>query len=184
MVVSSILLQDMIKLASEISLTSMHNYISRILSKKQPHSVPELDGSLLQPDLNTSLLGFGECLAFLIALLDCPHRAKVTVHTNSLTMIHTFNNIFNSYLFPIKPIKVKAHSDDTLNDQADRLAHLGNSSNKCINVNSHTLPCMRGPNRHNIPLNCNKLNNIWKTKLIGNSPNSGSFTTLLITLQV
>ncbi|GES87619.1 hypothetical protein RCL_jg26507.t1 [Rhizophagus clarus] len=98
----------MIKLASEISLTSMHNYISRILSKKQPHSVPELDGSLLQPDLNTSLLGF-----------------------------------------------VKAHSDDTLNDQADRLAHLGNSSNKCINVNSHTLPCMRGPNRHNIPLNCN-----------------------------
>jgi ribonuclease HI len=89
-----------------------------------------------------------ECLAFLTCLIICPPNSTVTIHTDSLCLIQTYNNIFynnlshrkflkinnyqiwnaiqiciNKLNFTINLIKVKSHSNNMLNDKADTLAN-------------------------------------------------------------
>jgi ribonuclease HI/exonuclease III len=163
-----------------------------------------IDGSLKRNfDDNTAIMGFGwlitepqECLinfngnttgfasstraeifGLLTALVVCPIDSIVTIYTDSMNLIHTFQKIQNDNLttrrfaklnnhllwhfikrllnllhLQVTLIKVKAHSGDILNDTADRLAKEGLNNQNTFTMN---------PDSSNL-LNCSI---IWDTNL-------------------
>ncbi|PKY55539.1 hypothetical protein RhiirA4_427591 [Rhizophagus irregularis] len=103
-----------------------------------------------------------ELVAIITALIVCPSQSTVTIYTDSLSCINTFNNlkspklstrrfqkinncalwntlkhIINEFKLQVTLIKVKAHSGDSLNDAADILAKSGCSSKEYMNFNFH-----------------------------------------------
>jgi ribonuclease HI len=105
-----------------------------------------------------------ECFALLTCLIISPPNSTVSIFTDSLSMIHTYNLIFHSNLSTrkflkinnyfiwdaIKTIikklnltltltKVKAHSNLPLNDKADELAAKGRLSSHYIKINHKAL---------------------------------------------
>jgi ribonuclease HI len=163
-----------------------------------------IDGSLKRnSDNNTAKMGFGwlitepqECLinfngnttgfasstrvkifGLLTALIVCPIDSIVTIYTDSMNLIHTFQKIQNDNLttrrfaklnnhllwhfikqlldslhLQVTLIKVKAHSGDILNDTADRLAKEGLDNHNTFTMNPDSLNL----------LNCTL---IWDTNL-------------------
>jgi ribonuclease HI len=118
-----------------------------------------------------------EIFGFLTALLVCPLNCIVTIHTDSMNLIHMFQKIQNDIIttrrfaklnnhllwhfikrlldllhLQVTLIKVKAHSGDIFNDTADRLAKEGIDNNNTFTMN---------PDSSNL-LNCTL---IWDTNL-------------------
>ncbi|PKY17906.1 hypothetical protein RhiirB3_430623 [Rhizophagus irregularis] len=110
-----------------------------------------------------------ELMALITALIVCPPNSTITIYTDSNNCISTFNNLHSPKLTArrfqkinnctlwntLKHIistlklevtlkKVKAHSENTLNDATDTLAKEGTSSKDYLKFNIHhlkTQPC-------------------------------------------
>ncbi|POG60069.1 ribonuclease H-like domain-containing protein [Rhizophagus irregularis DAOM 181602=DAOM 197198] len=77
-----------------------------------------------------------ELVAIITALIVCPPHSTINIYTDSNNCINTFNDLHSPKLTArLSLIKVKAHSDNPLNDAADILAKEGRSSINFIQFN-------------------------------------------------
>ena len=110
-----------------------------------------------------------EMLAYLTALFVTPYQARVTIYMDSAATIKGFDalmyyrhlsmhkkekipnfqiwsiidHIIDSKQLTLNLVKVKAHSGDILNDQADRLAKAAGSTALQLSINYLSLPSLR-----------------------------------------
>lgn len=111
-----------------------------------------------------------ECFAIFNILLICPQHGNIIIHTDSQATIQTFNALYTPQLtdrrlqkvnnchiwqaikqiidrlqFHVTLNKVKAHSDNFFNDQADALAKQGTRNNLICDINRNGLSCQHDP---------------------------------------